>query len=87
MVADVVLEEDKIAQATITGDFFLEPETALADMVEGLVGAPADSSVEDLTRRMDRHLPEGAALIGFSTQSVATAVKRAIDEDKPRERA
>lgn len=86
VVADVVVEDGKIAQATITGDFFLEPETALADMVDGLVGAPADASEAELVQRMDRQLPELAALIGFTTESVAVAVKRAIDEDTPRER-
>ena len=86
VVADVVVKDGKIEQATITGDFFLEPETALADMVDGLVGAPANSSEAELVRRMDRQLPEGAALIGFSTESVAVAVKRAIDDDTPRAR-
>lgn len=87
VVADVAVEGDKIAAATISGDFFLEPETALADMVDGLVGAPADASEAELAERMDRHLPPGAALIGFSTASVATAVRRAIDENTPRELA
>jgi hypothetical protein len=36
---------------------------------------------------MDAGLPEGAQLIGFTTSAVATAVRRAIDEDTPRERA
>lgn len=87
MVADVVVEDGRLTAVTITGDFFLEPETALADMVDGLVGAPADASEAELAERMDRQLPEGAALIGFSTASVATAVRRAVDDDTPRELA
>jgi hypothetical protein len=35
---------------------------------------------------MDASLPEGAELIGFTTAAVATAVRRAIDDDTPRER-
>jgi len=50
------------------------------------VGAPADAGEEELTARMDAGLPEGAQLIGFTTAAVATAVRRAIDEDSPRER-
>lgn len=81
------MEDGRLTAVTITGDFFLEPETALADMVDGLVGAPADASEAELAERMDRQLPEGAALIGFSTASVATAVRRAVDDDTPRELA
>jgi len=87
VVADVELEGGRIAAAEVTGDFFLEPETALAAMTAALVGAPADASEEELTARLDAALPDGAELIGFTTSAVAAAVRRAIDEDTPRERA
>src|SRR5690606_40182300 len=42
VVADVVVEGGRIVSAEVTGDFFLEPETALASMTAALVGAPAE---------------------------------------------
>lgn len=86
VVADVEVEGGRIAAVEVTGDFFLEPDTALAALTAALVGAPADAGEEELTARMDAGLPEGAQLIGFTTAAVATAVRRAIDEDSPRER-
>jgi lipoate-protein ligase A len=86
VVADVEVEGGRIAAVEVTGDFFLEPETALADMTAALVGAPADASEALLAALMDASLPEGAELIGFTTAAVATAVRRAIDDDTPRER-
>lgn len=86
VVADVVVEGDRIASAEVSGDFFLEPETALQALMGALAGAPADASEADLAERMDRSLPEGAQLIGFTTAAVATAVRRAIDDHTPRER-
>jgi len=70
----------------LSGDFFLEPAEALDSMMAALDGAPSDLSEPDLAARVEAALPEGAVLLGFDAASVAKAVRRAVDDGRPRER-
>lgn len=70
----------------MSGDFFLEPPEALDDIVTALVGLPQNADVAALTRAVADGLRDGAELIGFSAESVAVAVHRALAGDTPRDR-
>lgn len=85
-MVDVAVASGRIASAAVSGDFFLEPPEALDDIVTALVGMPADAGVAALTRAVEDGLRDGAELIGFSPEAVATAVHRALAGDSPRER-
>lgn len=87
VVADVEVADGKIASVAITGDFFLEPPEALDAITAALLGVPADTAEVNLARRVSERLPAGTEMIGFSAESVATAVHRAIHHSTPRERA
>jgi len=86
VVVDVELTGDEIGKVEITGDFFLEPAEALEDIAAALRGAPATAPVGELSARIAAQLAADVAMIGFSPEAVATAVRRAIDDPTPRER-
>ena len=71
-------EPEQIASVHISGDFFLEPDEALEAINQAMVGLPATTGVAELTAAIDRALPAEATLVGFTTQAVAIAVRRAL---------
>ncbi|MFC3061092.1 lipoate--protein ligase family protein [Paenirhodobacter populi] len=78
VVADVAVVDGRLADVQISGDFFLEPAEALADLRAALNGLPETASVEDMVSAQRAGLRPGAALIGFTFESVAIAVRRAL---------
>ncbi len=87
VVVDLEVEGGRLRNVEVSGDFFLEPEGALDDIVAALEGASAEADESELASLMDQGLREDAALIGFDTRSVAVAVRRAVTDGSPRERA
>jgi lipoate-protein ligase A len=78
VVADLDVVEDRLADVRVSGDFFLEPDDALAAIDAALSGLPAATDGRALAAAVQGALPEGAQLLGFSPESVATAVRRAL---------
>ena len=78
VVADLEVRDGKLADVRISGDFFLEPAEALADITAALEGLPASSSSEDIITALDQGIPAGTALVGFSVEAIAIAVRRAL---------
>lgn len=78
VVADLEVRDGKLADVQISGDFFLEPAEALADITAALTGLPADASSEEIITALDQGIPAGTALVGFSVEAVAIAVRRAL---------
>ena len=78
VVIDLEVTDGRLSNVMLSGDFFLEPPEALADITGALEGLPADSEPEVLATRIQENLPAGAALIGFSAEAVAIAVERAL---------
>ncbi|HMO10418.1 MAG TPA: biotin/lipoate A/B protein ligase family protein [Actinotalea sp.] len=75
---DVEVSGGRIAEAGVSGDFFLEPDSALADLQAALVGQSAEAGVAQLTGAVEAGVPEGAVLVGFGPEAVAIAVRRAL---------
>ena len=87
VVADITDDGEHITSATISGDFFLEPEQAYDAINEALVGASISESTEALQERIDRALGDIAdgtevALHGFATRDIAVVTRRAITDAK-----
>lgn len=81
VVVDFSLTTDtpaRLVDVRISGDFFLEPDDALPLMNAALEGMPAEASVEMLSSAVQAALPAGTHLIGFTTEAVAVAVRRAL---------
>ncbi|HRN18259.1 MAG: hypothetical protein ROY82_08525 [Truepera sp.] len=86
VVVDLRVADGRLVDVHVSGDFFLEPAEALDAIVAALEGAPSTSSAAELADRVAEALPEGAVMLGFDAGSVAAAVRRAVDDGRPRER-
>jgi lipoate---protein ligase len=78
VVADVEVEGGVFSSVRIAGDFFLEPDEALAVIDEAVRGMPAASDGAAIADAIRRALPPGVTMLGFSPEGVAIAVRRAV---------
>jgi lipoate-protein ligase A len=77
VVVDFGVEDGNMSNVVVSGDFFLEPPEALADIVRALEGAPADLGEEGLAGRIRETLDEGVEMVGFSANRYWDAWSRA----------
>ena len=78
VAVDVEAEDGRIVRAAVSGDFFLEPDGALETIDGALVGMPRSATVSRLTDAVRAALGEGVTMVGFTPESVAIAVRRAL---------
>jgi lipoate-protein ligase A len=78
VVVDLDVVAGRLADVSVSGDFFLEPDEALLDINQGLTGLPDTTTASELSAVVTASLPEGAALFGFSADAVAITVRRAL---------
>jgi len=78
VVVDLDVEDGAIASFRLSGDFFLEPDEALAAIDAAVVGLPAASDAKTIAAAVQAALPPGAVLLGFGPDGIATAVRRAL---------
>ncbi|MCR6493982.1 lipoate--protein ligase family protein [Cellulomonas sp. P24] len=78
VAVDVDKDGGRLASVRVSGDFFLEPDEALERIEAALTGLSTDSSVAQLTAAIDAALDSSVTLVGFTTESVAIAVRRAL---------
>ncbi|MBI5160326.1 MAG: lipoate--protein ligase family protein [Micrococcales bacterium] len=78
VVVDLDAVDGRIANFRLAGDFFLEPDEALADIDRAVNGLPVGADARTIAARVQGALPEGALLLGFAPESVATAIRRAL---------
>ena len=78
VAVDLEVSDGRLTDVVVSGDFFLEPDDALDDIVQALNGLPHNSSVADLAAAINTRLPEGTRMLGFSPEAVGIAVRRAL---------
>lgn len=78
VVVDLEERDGRIAAFRLAGDFFLEPDEALADIDAAVTGLPATADVATIAAAVRAALPEGGQLLGFTPESVGVAVRRAL---------
>jgi lipoate---protein ligase len=78
VVVDLEVRDGRIADFHLAGDFFLEPDDALADIDAAVTGLPDTADVATVAAAVRGALPDGAQLLGFTPESVGTAVRRAL---------
>jgi lipoate-protein ligase A len=78
VVVDLEVAGGVLANVSVSGDFFLEPDEALDDINAALSGLPADLPATALADAITAALPAGVVLFGFSAQAVSVAVRRAL---------
>jgi lipoate-protein ligase A len=78
VVADLAADDGVITWASINGDFFLEPDEALADINEALVGLSTHAPNTAISQAVADAVGPSAVMFGFDADSVAVAVRRAL---------
>ena len=80
VVVDLEVVDGRISDFRLAGDFFLEPDSALEAINAAVNGLPADTESPALAKAVRDALPEGALLLGFGPESVATTIRRALQK-------
>ncbi|HEY5320778.1 MAG TPA: biotin/lipoate A/B protein ligase family protein [Galbitalea sp.] len=80
VVVDLDVIDGVIANFHLAGDFFLEPDSALEAIDAAIAGLPADSEASRFSAAVQSALPKDAVLLGFTAESVATTIRRALAE-------
>ncbi|MGO4590165.1 lipoyl protein ligase domain-containing protein [Paenarthrobacter sp. 2TAF44] len=80
VVVDLDVQGGLLANVSLSGDFFLEPDEALQDINAALTGLPSTTSAADITAAVSAGLPPGSVLFGFSAEAVAVTVRRALSK-------
>jgi lipoate-protein ligase A len=78
VVVDLEVAEGRISAFRLAGDFFVEPDEVVPAIEAAVLGLPADTDAATLTTAVRDALPDGAVLLGFSPEAVATTVRRAL---------
>ncbi|MEJ3405340.1 biotin/lipoate A/B protein ligase family protein [Rathayibacter sp. YIM 133350] len=78
VVVDFEVVDEAITGFRLAGDFFLEPDEALAAIDSAVNGLSADADVKSIAAAITAALPPGTAMLGFSAESVAVAIRRAL---------
>ena len=79
VVVDLSVVAGHLAQVHVSGDFFLEPDSALDTIDAALHGLPADASEVLLAAAVRVALGPEVQLFGITPEAVAIAVRRALD--------
>lgn len=77
-VADIELEDGVLHQASISGDFFMEPDSLLDSINTALSGLALPADAARIERVIAAALPADAQLYGTSPAAIAAAVQRAL---------
>ncbi|MEW1657374.1 biotin/lipoate A/B protein ligase family protein [Streptomyces sp. NPDC093707] len=80
VVVDLDSRDGVLRDVQVAGDFFLEPDEALAAINHALEGAPADTTAAGLVSRIESALPAGTTMYGITAEGVAVAVRRALTQ-------
>ncbi|MGO1510234.1 MAG: lipoate--protein ligase family protein [Actinomycetaceae bacterium] len=79
VVVDLEVEGDRLTDVHLAGDFFLEPDSALADLDAVLTGQAATSTAAELAAAAATVLDRpGVEPFGITAEGVGIAVRRAL---------
>ena len=78
VVIDLDLYDDRLANVQLSGDFFLEPDSALHTINAALIGQSADADEATLASVVHDALSSEVMMYGVSPEAIAVAVRRAL---------
>lgn len=78
VVVDLEIRDGLISDFHLAGDFFLEPDTALEAIDAAVRGLPETADVTAIAAVVRGALPPDTQMLGFTPESVGTAVRRAL---------
>ena len=78
VAVDVEVDGGALTDVAVSGDFFLEPDSALGAIDAALLGVPVTSTVAQLTQVLEAALTPDVTMVGFTPEAIAIAVRRAL---------
>ena len=78
IAVDFEVEDGRLRDVRVTGDFFLYPEEALADLTDALDGLSIDLAESEIAEQVRAAMPRDAELLGSSPEAIGAAVRRAL---------
>jgi lipoate-protein ligase A len=78
VVIDLDLHDCQLANVQLSGDFFLEPDSALHTINAALTGQPVDADEATLVTTLRVALSSEVMMYGVSPEAIAVAVRRAL---------
>lgn len=79
VVVDLSIADGRMTAVQVSGDFFLEPASALDAIDAALEGLPVDTGEAALAAAVAAALDEETQMFGITPGGVAVAVRRALD--------
>lgn len=79
VVADLEVRNGKLTRVRISGDFFLEPDSALTMIDVALEGLPANVGSKQHAAVLRAALGPNVRMYGVSPEAIAVAVQRALE--------
>ncbi len=79
VVADLEVRNGKLTRVRISGDFFLEPDSALTLTDVALEGLPAEAGSTQHAATIEAALGPNVRMYGVSSEAIAVAVQRALE--------
>ncbi len=77
MIVDVDVEDGQLSRVALSGDFFLEPDDALEDIVAAVTGLPTTADATRIGQAIAEKIGDDVALIGFTpNRSVSRSAER-----------
>jgi hypothetical protein len=80
VVIDLDLHDGHLANVQLSGDFFLEPDSALHTINAVLTGQPADADEATLATALHDALSSDVMMYGVSPEAIAVTVRRALHQ-------
>ena len=81
VVIDLDVRDGRLVDVQLSGDFFLEPDSALHAINAALEGQPEQASEMALADAVLDALPPDVMMYGLSPQAIAVAVSRALHRE------
>jgi len=78
VAVDFAIDDGKLCDVRVTGDFFLYPEEALTDLTQALEGLSVELSESEIAEQVRAAMPRDAELLGSSPEAIGAAVRRAL---------
>lgn len=78
VIVDLDVIDDRINNLKISGDFFIEPDSALWRITEAIEGLPAETNSAGIQEAVQGAVLPTDNLFGMTPLGVATAVRRAL---------
>ena len=82
VVVDFDIEQGRLRNVVVHGDFFVYPEEVYPLLAAALEDAPVDLTPDQMATRLAAAIPADAEVIGTSPEAIATAIQRGLTADE-----